>query len=135
MVDLAVTKTATPSPDVPGQPLTYTVTVTNGGTLDAPSGRVFPIHSRLPPCQAPGSPGPARRRRAVPAQLAALGDITDTVTIPAGGNLVYTVTGTVPASVQTGLTNTATVTHRQGPPTRAARPGAPPPRPISPTRR
>jgi uncharacterized repeat protein (TIGR01451 family) len=35
--------------------------------------------------------------------------VTDTVTIPAGGQVVYTVTGTVPVSATATLTNTVTV--------------------------
>jgi hypothetical protein len=42
------------------------------------------------------------------------GDITDTVTVAAGGSVVYTLTGTTPADVSGDIVNSATVTPPPG---------------------
>nr|WP_052165663.1 DUF11 domain-containing protein [Micromonospora purpureochromogenes] len=115
-VGLAVTKTATPSPYVPGSPFTYTVTVTNGGPSDAVGATVadtLPLAGFGWTCEA--STGSA-------CTASGTGDVTDTVTVRAGGTLTYTITGTVPAGTTGDLTNTATIT----PPSGAADPDCTP---------
>jgi uncharacterized repeat protein (TIGR01451 family) len=107
-----VTKSANPDPFVPGQPLTYTVTVTNGGPDKAIGSKVSdPLPTGL---SAPGFTWICAASAGSTCTPSGSGDITDTVTVAAGGTLTYTVTGTVPPSVQTGLTNTATVTPPPG---------------------
>jgi uncharacterized repeat protein (TIGR01451 family) len=118
-VDLHVTKTASPNPYTPGQPLTYTVTVTNSGPGTA-SG--FTVSDPLPAqlagagftwtCLAAGDSD---------CKPSGSGDISDGPSgsyqgprVSPGGSLTYTVTGTVPASTSGALTNTATVTPQPG---------------------
>jgi len=115
-VDLAVTKTATPNPYVPGTPLTYTVTVTNGGPSDAVGTTVT---DTLP---LPGFTWTCEASTGSTCTASGTGDVTDTVTVRAGGTLTYTITGTVPSGTTGDLTNTATIT----PPSGAADPDCTP---------
>jgi len=111
-VDLTATKTATPSPYVAGKPLTYTVTVTNGGPSDAIGATVSdPLPAALAGAGFTWSCAPSAGASCAPTGS---GNITDTVTIPVGGQIVYTVTGTVPLGTKTALENTATVTPPPG---------------------
>ncbi|MFG1894925.1 DUF11 domain-containing protein, partial [Micromonospora zamorensis] len=109
-VDLAVVKTGTPSPYVPGAPLSYTVTVTNGGPSNAVGATVVddlpePLSGFTWTCEATAGSTCA---------ASGTGDISDTVTVLPGGSLVYTITGTVPSGTTGDLTNTATVTPPAG---------------------
>jgi uncharacterized repeat protein (TIGR01451 family) len=118
-VDLHVTKTASPNPYTPGQPLTYTVTVTNDGPGTA---RGFTVSDPLPAqlasggftwtCAATGDSA---------CKTSGSGDISDGPSgsyqgpkVSPGGSLTYTVTGTVPAGTSGALSNTATVTPQPG---------------------
>ncbi|WP_192580597.1 DUF11 domain-containing protein [Micromonospora sp. AMSO1212t] len=107
-VDLAVTKTGTPNPYVPGTPLTYTVTVTNGGPSDAAGATV------TDPLPLPGFTWTCAASTGSTCAASGSGDISDTVTVLAGGTLTYTISGTVPAGTTGDLTNTATVTPPEG---------------------
>ncbi|MGC4785736.1 DUF11 domain-containing protein [Micromonospora zamorensis] len=109
-VDLAVVKTGTPSPYVPGAPLSYTVTVTNGGPSNAVGATVVddlpePLSGFTWTCEASAGSTCA---------ASGTGDISDTVTVLPGGSLVYTITGTVPSGTTGDLTNTVTVTPPEG---------------------
>ncbi|MFF5199484.1 hypothetical protein ACFY3B_07715 [Micromonospora parva] len=110
VVDLAVVKTASPNPYVPGTPLTYTVTVTNGGPSDAVGAN---LTDPLPPPLAEftwtcaPSPGSA-------CTASGTGTINDTITVLAGGTVTYTISGTVPSGTTGDLTNTATLTPPEG---------------------
>ncbi|MFG1894923.1 DUF11 domain-containing protein [Micromonospora zamorensis] len=109
-VDLAVVKTGTPSPYVPGAPLSYTVTVTNGGPSNAIGATVVdalpePLSGFTWTCEATAGSTCA---------ASGTGDINDTVTVLPGGSLVYTITGTVPSGASGDLTNTVTVTPPEG---------------------
>ncbi|MGC4902043.1 DUF11 domain-containing protein [Micromonospora echinospora] len=108
LVDLAVTKTATPNPYVPGAPLTYTVTVTNSGPSDAVGATVT---DTLP---APGFTWTCAASTGSTCAASGSGDISDTVTVLAGGTLTYTISGTVPSSTAGDLTNTAVLTPPEG---------------------
>ncbi len=104
--DLAVTVDDGATTATAGQPVTYTITVTNGGP-EAATGAVvadaFPAAlgtvdwscapSGTGTCTASGS-----------------GAINDTVSLPAGESLVYTAVGTLPPDATGTLSNTATVT-------------------------
>ena len=107
-VDLAVTKSASPSPYVPGESLTWTVTVTNNGPSDAVTATV------TDPLPLPGFTWTCTATTDSTCTTSGSGDINDTVTIRTGGTLTYTITGTVPADTTGDLTNTTTVTPPPG---------------------
>ncbi|MDX1998485.1 MAG: GEVED domain-containing protein, partial [Thermoanaerobaculia bacterium] len=105
-VDLAISKTDGLTTINAGSPTTYTITVTNSGPSDAIGATVadtFPaalltpswtcVASALSSCTA----GPTA------------GNINDTVTVRAGGTLIYTVNATVSGAFSGTLSNTATV--------------------------
>ena len=105
--DLSITKTASPSSYAPGSPLTYTLTVSNGGPSDVVGAIVTDV---------------------VPAALAAFGwtcvsgcspssgtgSISTSVSVAAGGSAVITLTGTVPGGTSGTLSNTASVAAPSG---------------------
>ncbi|QNE34310.1 DUF11 domain-containing protein [Leifsonia shinshuensis] len=104
-VALSVAKSVDTASYLPGGPLTWTVDVANAGPGDAAGARVTDV---LP--AAAGTFG----WTCVPSAGASCatsgaGSIDDAVTIPAGGSLRYTVTGTLPADATGPITNTATV--------------------------
>lgn len=112
VVDLAITKTASPNPYVPGQALTYTVQVGNAGPSDAVDAAI----SDSLPAQLAGAGFTWTCTASAGSSCTAggTGDITDTADIDVGGTLTYTVTGTVPSSLTESLSNTATVTPPSG---------------------
>jgi len=119
-VDLSVAKTSTPNPYVPGQPLTYTVTVTNKGPGDAAGVAVSdPLPSEL---AGAGFKWTCTATTGSTCAASGSGDIADTVGVAAGGTLTYTVTGTVP----TGVTGTLTDTAKATPPSGTTDPGCSP---------
>ena len=106
--DLTVTKSASPNPYVPGQPLTYTVTVTNLGPANVTNARV---QDALPreltgtfnwTCAASGT--------GANCTPAGTGSLDTLVSLPSGASAVFTLTGPAPATPLDDLTNTATVT-------------------------
>ncbi|MFC8299530.1 DUF11 domain-containing protein [Micromonospora orduensis] len=109
-VDLAVVKSETPNPYVPGTPLTYTVTVTNSGPSDAVGATV------TDPLPAPlaGFTWTCAASAGSSCTASGTGSIDDTVTVAAGGTLTYTITGTVPLGTIGDLTNTATLVPPEG---------------------
>ncbi|MGC4897543.1 DUF11 domain-containing protein [Micromonospora sp. DT31] len=109
-VELAVTKTASPSPYVPGAPFTYTVTVTNGG----PSDTVGATVADTLPAPLAGFGWTCEASTGSTCAASGTGNINDTVTVLTGGTLTYAITGTVPASTTGDLTNTATITPPEG---------------------
>ncbi len=100
--DLSITKTDSVDPVLAGEPLTYTVTVTNNGPSDAAN---VAVTDTLPAgTTIVATNGCAEDPGGTP--TCTLG------TIPAGGNDSYTITVTTDADLANGttLTNTATVT-------------------------
>ncbi|MFC5666542.1 glycine-rich protein [Kitasatospora misakiensis] len=105
---LSVTKTPDKNPYVPGQPLTYTIVVKNDGPSDAAG---TSVRDTLPAavqnftwsCTASGG-------SSCGATPSGTGNIDTTVTILAGGQVTYRLTGTVPADATGSLDNRATVT-------------------------
>ncbi|KJY24084.1 hypothetical protein VR45_41490, partial [Streptomyces sp. NRRL S-495] len=105
---LSVTKTPDKNPYVPGQPLTYTIVVKNDGPSDALG---TSVRDTLPAairnfswtCTAAGG-------GSCGSPASGTGDINTTVDLPAGGQVTYRLTGTVPADATGSLDNRATVT-------------------------
>ncbi len=103
--DLAITKTDGVTTAVPGGSVTYTITASNSGPSNAPGATVadtFPailtatwtcVGAGGGTCTASGS-----------------GNLNDTVNLPAGGSVTYTVSATINSSASGTLSNTATVT-------------------------
>jgi fimbrial isopeptide formation D2 family protein/uncharacterized repeat protein (TIGR01451 family) len=117
-VDLGITKTATPNPYTPGQPLTYTLTVTNGSTLASSSGYVVndPVPAQIQ--------NPAVSSFVFDGTTTAAGTCTVTgqtvncvgLALPAGGSAGGPVTGTGPATANGAIATTATVTGNEAEP-------------------
>ncbi|WP_328952676.1 hypothetical protein [Kitasatospora purpeofusca] len=105
---LSVTKTPDKNPYVPGQPLTYTIVVKNDGPSDAIG---TSVRDTLPAtirnfswtCTAAGG-------GSCGSPASGTGDINTTVDLPAGSQVTYRLTGTVPADATGSLDNRATVT-------------------------
>jgi uncharacterized repeat protein (TIGR01451 family) len=118
-VDLAITKSASPSPYTPGQDMTYTVEVTNGGPGTANG---LNVSDPLPaPLSGAGFTWTCTATSGSSCEPSGTGNISDAPSgsypgpsLVPGGKLTYTVTGTVPGSTQGTLTNTATVTPPTG---------------------
>lgn len=111
-VDLSVTKSASPDPYAAGQPLTYTVTVSNAGPGNASGVTVSdPLPAAL---SSAGFTWTCSATSGSSCAASGVGSIDDTVEVAAGGTLTYSVTGTVPANTTGDLSNTATVTPAQG---------------------
>ena len=112
VVDLSVAKRSNPNPYVPGEKLTYTITVKNAGPSDAIGATVSdPLPTPLANAGFTWTCAPSTGSSCT---SSGVGDIADTVNITAGGTLVYTVTGTVPLTTTGALANTATVTPPPG---------------------
>ncbi|WP_154723337.1 DUF7933 domain-containing protein [Ilumatobacter coccineus] len=101
--DLSVVKTADPSPAVPGQPITYTIVVTNAGPSVA---RAVELTDDDAPSILTGASGTW-------VNGAASGSCDATINCAIGdlpvGTATITITGTVPADQTTTLVNSATV--------------------------
>ena len=107
VADLAIAKSSTPNPYVPGELLTYTVVVTNNGPSDAFGASVTdPLPAAL---VGAGFTWTCTATTGSMCSDTGVGDIDDSVIVVAGGTLTYTVTGTVPSGTTGQLANTATV--------------------------
>jgi uncharacterized repeat protein (TIGR01451 family) len=104
--DLAIAVSDGSATVTPGAPLTYTILVSNAGPSDATGAQVtdtFPAAlagmswTCSPSAGAVCTPGPV------------VGNIGDTVSIPSGGTLTYTATGTLDAAFSGTLVDNATV--------------------------
>jgi uncharacterized repeat protein (TIGR01451 family) len=115
-IGVTVTQTANPDPYVPGEPLTFTVSlVTTCGAGGCPVGgpTVLGVLVNDPlPAQLSGATFTWTCAASAGSSCAAsgTGNIHDSATIAEVGNLTYTVTGTVPASARGMLLNGVTVT-------------------------
>jgi uncharacterized repeat protein (TIGR01451 family) len=104
--DLSVTKVAVVSSAAPGDPITYTITVSNAGPDDAPQTVVadmFPaglINVTWTCMATAGSTCTAM----------GMGDINDLADILAGGSVTYTVMATVDPNFSGSISNTVTIT-------------------------
>jgi uncharacterized repeat protein (TIGR01451 family) len=105
--DLSITKTDGSASATPGTPVIYTITVTNNGPSDAPGTSVsdtFPgtlTGVTFTSIAAGGATGNT---------AAGSGNISDTLSMPAGSSVTYTVHTNLAASATGTLSNTATVT-------------------------
>jgi uncharacterized repeat protein (TIGR01451 family) len=105
--DLSISKTDGVSSVVPGNPVTYTIVVTNNGPSAVSGASVadtFPSSLTgvtFTSVAAGGATGNT---------AAGSGNISDTVNMPVGSSITYTVNATVAASATGSLSNTATVT-------------------------
>ena len=109
LADLAITKTDGVTSATPGGSTTYTITASNAGPSNAPGATVadtFPaaliatwtcVGAGGGTCTGSGS-----------------GNISDTVNLPAGGTVTYTVSAAIAAAATGNLANTATVTAPAG---------------------
>jgi uncharacterized repeat protein (TIGR01451 family) len=104
--DLSITKTDGATTEIPGTSVTYTITVTNNGPSDAPGTSVsdtFPgtlTGVTFTSVAAGGATGNT---------AAGSGNISDTLSMPSGSSVTYTVNATVSAAATGSLSNTATV--------------------------
>ncbi len=109
-VDLAISKTDHACYVLPGGSTTYTITATNSGPASAVGATVidtFPADVTTVSWTCAASGGAV-------CTASGSGNINDTVTVPAGGMLVYTATATVDAMATGYLVNTATVDPAMG---------------------
>ncbi|MFL9483866.1 gliding motility-associated C-terminal domain-containing protein [Chitinophagaceae bacterium LWZ2-11] len=103
--DLSITKTDNSTVYTPGTQVVYTVTVQNNGPSDVTGATVqdpLPAGITSASWTAVGAGGAT-------ATPAGTGALNQTVTMPSGGSIVYTITYNVPSSFTGNLTNTATV--------------------------
>jgi uncharacterized repeat protein (TIGR01451 family) len=109
--DLSITKTDGAATEIPGTSVTYTITVTNNGPSDAPGTAVADLFPgtltgvTFTSVAAGGATGNT---------AAGSGNINDTLSMPAGSSVTYTVNATISASATGSLSNTATVTEGAG---------------------
>ena len=112
--DLKVTKTDNQlGVAVPGTAITYTVTVSNSGPSTATAATVA---DTLPASLTSGSVVSAVTAggAAITTTNHASGNVNDTVTLPSGGSIVYTVTANISPTAAGSLANTATITAPPG---------------------
>ena len=108
--DLSITKTDGVTSVAPGQPLSYTLVVGNAGPSDVAGATVvdtFPTALEGVTWTCVASAGSS-------CTPAGVGDLSDVVSLLAGGTLTYTTTGTVATDAAGTLVNSATVTAPEG---------------------
>jgi uncharacterized repeat protein (TIGR01451 family) len=104
--DLAVTKTTALTIATPGEPVTYTITVTNGGLSDAAGISVsdtVPVTLQNPSWTCVATAGSS-------CTGSGTGSIATTANLAAHGTLTYTLTATLAKTATGTLTNTASAT-------------------------
>ena len=106
-VDLIVTKTNSQASAVPNQPLTYTITVTNSGPSDVVGAQLTDV---FPAELASVSYTSSAQGGASGNTASGTGNLNETVNLPVGAIITYTVTSTVQAEATQDVANTVTVT-------------------------
>ena len=109
-VDLVITKTDGLSTAMSGDPVTYTITAINPGPSDAPGALVTDTF----PAEVIGLSWTCAASGGAACTASGSGNISDTVSLPAGGSVVYTATGSFSNSVFGTVTNVSTVTAPPG---------------------
>src|SRR5262249_21245920 len=107
--DLAITKSGTPNPYVPGAPLTYTVTATHlcpSDVIDA-SARVQDL---LPGLTAGFSWTCVPSSGATCGSSSGTGSVDALITLQVGATVTFTITGTAPSGKVVPISNTASIT-------------------------
>lgn len=107
--DLAITKTDGTVTASPGGSLTYTIAVSNAG----PSAATATVSDTLPAALT-GASWTCAGTGGGTCTASGSGNIGDTVSLPAGGTVTYTLIATVAAAATGSLTNTSTVTAAGG---------------------
>jgi uncharacterized repeat protein (TIGR01451 family) len=105
--DLQITKTDNKTSAIPGTADTYSIVVTNAGTVTATGALVRDL---FPPTFTNVTFTATATGGATGFTASGSGNINDTVTMPMGSTITYLATGTILASATGSLTNTATVT-------------------------
>ena len=103
--DLSITKTDGAAAAVPGNPISYTIVVMNGGSVPG----VASVADTFPAAITNVSWTAVGAGDATGFSPAGNGSIADTVNLPAGASVTYTVTGTIDGAAAGTLSNTATV--------------------------
>jgi len=103
--DLSITKTDGVTTATPSGTVTYTVTASNAGPSDAPGVTV----ADTLPASLTATWSSVAAGGSSPATNFGSGNINDTVNLPPGGSVTYTVTATLDSSASGTLSNTATV--------------------------
>jgi len=104
--DLSITKTDGSTTYVAGSAITYTIVVSNAGPLSATGAMVT---DTFPPTQISGASWSCVASAGASCTAGGSGNIGDTVDIPVGGTLTYTVNASTSSAATGDLTNTATV--------------------------
>jgi uncharacterized repeat protein (TIGR01451 family) len=107
--DIAVTKTASPEPAVPGGPLTYTIVVQNVGDAQGTTQLTDTF-----PTPFTGAVFSSSATNATGNTLSGTGNINDTLVIDPSGTVTYTATGTLSATATGPITNTANASAATG---------------------
>ena len=105
--DLSVTKTDGVASVVPGGTTTYTIVVTNNGPSNVTAATIADI---MPAAITSDTYTAVATGGATGFTASGSGNINDTVTMPAGSTITYTVVANISASASGTLVNTATVT-------------------------
>jgi uncharacterized repeat protein (TIGR01451 family) len=103
--DLSITKTDGQTTAIPGQPITYTIVASNAG----PSGVFGATVSDVVPAAVTGAAWTCLGSGGGTCAANGSGNIADTVNLPTGGGVTYTLTGTIHAAASGSLVNTATI--------------------------
>lgn len=106
--DLRITKTDNSTHYVAGATKTYLIVVANAGPSNVTGATVTDNFSANP--NIAGASWTCSGAGGAACTASGIGDINDTVNLPAGSSVTYTVTANVSASPSGGLVNTATVT-------------------------
>ncbi len=109
--DLTITKTDGSITEIPGTPVTYTIVATNNGPSNVTSAT---ITDTIPAALTNAGWTCAASTGATCGTAFGTGDITDSVNLPAGATVTYTLTADVQATATGTLTNTASITAPTG---------------------